>query len=100
MRPPIGLERMAWGGVGEVRYRRKREHQSTGLGECEVEAVDPGEFLARVIMHIPEPRPHLVRYCGWYSHVSRGKRRTAASGREAARDTGSRVNGRGTFEVG
>jgi len=24
MRPPISLERMAWDGVGEVRYRRKR----------------------------------------------------------------------------
>ena len=42
-----------------------------------MEAFDPGEFLARVIMHIPEPRRHLVRYSGWYSNVSRGKRRKA-----------------------
>jgi hypothetical protein len=35
------------------------------------------EFLARVIMHIPEPRRHMVRYYGWYSNVSRGKRRKA-----------------------
>jgi len=75
IRPPISLERMAWGGVGEVRYRRKRGHESTQLSECEVEAFDAGEFLARVIMHIPEPRRHLVRYYGWYSNVSRGKRR-------------------------
>jgi len=40
-----------------------------------VETFDPLEFLARVIMHIPEPRRHLVRYYGWYSNVSRGKRR-------------------------
>jgi len=26
------------------------------------EAFDPAEFVARVIMHIPEPRRHLVRY--------------------------------------
>jgi len=38
------------------------------------EAFDPAEFVARVIMHIPEPRRHLVRYYGWYSNVSRGKR--------------------------
>jgi hypothetical protein len=25
-------------------------------------------------MHIPEPKRHLVRYYGWYSNVSRGKR--------------------------
>jgi hypothetical protein len=77
MRPPISLERMMWDGVGEVRYRRKRGHESAGLGEREVEAFDPAEFLARVIMHIPEPRRHLVRYYGWYSNVSRGKRRKA-----------------------
>jgi len=45
------------------------------LSEREVEAFDPAEFLARVIMHIPEPRRHMVRYYGWYSNVSRGKRR-------------------------
>ena len=39
------------------------------------ETFDPVEFLARVIMHVPEPRRHLVRYYGAYSNVSRGKRR-------------------------
>ena len=39
------------------------------------EVFDPEEFLARVIMHIPEQRRHLVRYYGWCSNVSRGKRR-------------------------
>jgi hypothetical protein len=31
MRPPISLERMAWDGVGEVRYRRKGGHEGAGL---------------------------------------------------------------------
>jgi len=75
MRPPISLERMRWDGVGEVRYRRKRGHESSGSEGREVETFDPLEFLARVIMHIPEPRRHLVRYYGAYSNVSRGKRR-------------------------
>jgi hypothetical protein len=50
-----------------------------------VTTVDPAEFLARVIMHIPEPRKHLVRYYGAYSNVSRGRRKrlAAASGDEA-----------------
>ena len=77
MRPPISLERMAWDGVGEVRYWRKRGHEAAGLNEHEAEVFDPAGFLARVIMHIPEPRRHLVRYYGWYSNVSRGKRRKA-----------------------
>jgi hypothetical protein len=75
---------MEWGGVGEVCYRRKRGHESAGLGEREVETFDPADFLARVIMHIPEPRRHLVRYYGWYSNVSRGKRRKAGREHEEA----------------
>jgi hypothetical protein len=61
-------------------------YEMCGLREREVEAFDPGEFLARVIMHIPEPRRHLVGYYGWYSNVSRGKRLKAASKHERAVD--------------
>jgi hypothetical protein len=75
MRPPISLERMRWDGEGEVRYRRKGGHEGSALKRDPVENFDPAEFLARVIMHIPEPRRHMVRYYGWYSNVSRGKRR-------------------------
>ena len=75
MRPPISLERMAWDGVGEVRYRRKGGHEDPALHLDPVETFDPAEFLARVIMHIPEPRRHMIRFYGWYSNVSRGKRR-------------------------
>jgi len=32
------------------------------------------ERLARLLMHIPAPRLHLVRYYGPYSHVSRARR--------------------------
>jgi hypothetical protein len=80
MRPPISLERMLWDGVGEVRYRRKVGHEDSALHRDPVETFDPLEFLARVIMHIPEPRRHLVRYYGWYSNVSRGKRRLKEEG--------------------
>ena len=80
MRPPISLERMRWDGVGEVRYRRKGGHEDPALHLDPVETFDPAEFLARVIMHIPDPRRHLVRYYGWYSNVSRGKRRQEEGG--------------------
>jgi len=88
MRPPISLERMAWDGVGEVRYRRKGGHESFGPGQREVETFDPAEFIARVIMHVPEPRRHLVRYYGWYSNVSRGKRRLREEAAESACPSG------------
>jgi hypothetical protein len=85
MRPPISLKRMRWNGDGEVRYRRKCGHESSGLHLDPEEGFDPSEFLARVIMHIPEPRRHLVRYYGAYSNVSRGKRRLS---KEAACPSG------------
>ncbi len=76
MRPPISLERMQWGGDGEVLYQPKGGHDGCVRQPGDVaDAFDPAEFLARVIMHIPEPRRHLVRYYGAYSNVSRGKRR-------------------------
>jgi hypothetical protein len=78
MRPPISLERVQWGGEGVVRYRAKGGHDGRTLPPGDAaEAFDPAEFVARVIMHIPEPRRHLVRYYGWYSNVSRGKCRKA-----------------------
>jgi len=76
MRPPISLERIRWSGEGKVLYRPKGGHDGRArqLGSS-AETFDPAEFLARVIMHIPDPRRHLVRYYGAYSNVSRGKRR-------------------------
>ncbi len=84
MRPPISLDRMSWDGEGEVRYRRKGGHEDPALHLDPVETFDPSEFLARVIMHIPEPRRHLVRYYGWYSNVSRGRRRLREEAAESA----------------
>jgi hypothetical protein len=48
------------------------------------EHLDPLDFLARVIAHVPEPRLHLVRYLGHYSNCSRGRR---SEGRETRLDT-------------
>ena len=36
---------------------------------------DALDFLARVIAHIPPPRIDIVRYPGYYSKVSRGRRK-------------------------
>jgi len=40
-------------------------------------------WLAALTAHIPNAGEHLVRYDGWYSNVSRGKRRTAQGEGEA-----------------
>jgi hypothetical protein len=81
MRPPISLERMEWEGAGPVRYRARLGHASgRGQGREAEELFDAREFLARVLMHVPEPRRHLVRYYGAYSNAARGRRRRAEAG--------------------
>lgn len=78
MRPPVSLERMRWDGGGRVRYRLLPGHDTRLLAEEGEEVIDPADFLARVLMHVPEPRRHRVRYDGAYSNASRGKGRRAA----------------------
>jgi hypothetical protein len=60
MRPPISLERIRWGGDGELFYQPKGGHDGR--------AWQPGDVAETF-------DPALVRYYGAYSNVSRGKRR-------------------------
>jgi len=86
LRPPISLERMSWDGGGEVGYRRKTGHDSAAGLNCQPEErFDPADFLAGVLMHIPEPRRHLTHDYGAYSNASRGRRRREL---EAAAEAG------------
>ncbi len=50
-----------------------------GSEPTEAERIDAMEFVARVLVQIPDPRRHLVRYYGAYSNASRGKRKKAAA---------------------
>jgi len=44
-------------------------------------ALDPLEFLARLLTHIPDPGQVMTRYYGWYASRTRGvRRRQAAEG--------------------
>jgi len=43
------------------------------------ETVDPLEFLARVLVHIPDKGHVTTRYDGWYANRPRGMRGTAES---------------------
>jgi len=67
---------MHWSGGDQVLYRPKGCHDGRVAQQGDqAETFDSAEFLARVIMHVPDPRRHLVRYYGWYSNVAWGKRR-------------------------
>ncbi len=74
-RNPVALERLQYDGTGTpVRYRSdKRDGPTAGT-----ETVDPLEFLARVVTHIPNKHQVMTRYYGWYANRSRGTRRRTA----------------------
>ncbi len=75
LHPPVSLERMSFTeGQDKVYYRGKRNHGSTALSD----SLDPLDFLARLLMHVPEPRLHTTRYFGYYSSVSRARRQKAS----------------------
>ncbi len=64
MRPPVNLSRL--------RYHRDSQlflYEPKAGQEVDDEAlVDPLEFLARVLIHIPEPQKHLVHFYGAYAN--------------------------------
>ena len=75
MRSPVSLSRLRFTtGAKEVVYTRKGGHDAE---PGEEERVDAEDFVARVLVQIPDPRRHLVRYYGAYSNRARGQRRKA-----------------------
>ena len=63
---------------GEVVYQSK-----DGARE---ERFDPLEFVARLLMHAPEPRLHTVRYFGAYSSVARARTEGLGTAAESGAD--------------
>ena len=88
-RNPVALERLTdEAGADEVTYRSdKTEGPTAGT-----ETVDPLEFLARIVTHIPNPGQVMQRYYGWYASRTRGARRQ--SGRAAGRPRRGRSSSR------
>jgi hypothetical protein len=73
LRAPVRRERLRVDeGAQAIVYagRRRAGHELAAVSA----ALDPKEFLARVLMHIPEPRRHVIRYYGAYSSVVRARR--------------------------
>ena len=62
MRPPVNLSRL--------RYHRDSQLflYEPKAGQDDEALVDPLEFLARVLIHIPEPNKHLVHFYGAYAN--------------------------------
>jgi len=74
-RNPVALERLTYDRATKaVTYRSDTSDGPT----AGTETVDPLEFLARVLVHIPDQGHVTTRYYGWYANRPRGTRRKAA----------------------
>ncbi|MGH7361394.1 MAG: transposase, partial [Candidatus Methylomirabilales bacterium] len=97
MRSPVSLCRLRFTpGSHEVVYARKRGHDE--LEPTQGENIDAMEFVARVLVQIPDPRRHSVRYYGAYSNAARGKRRKAEATAEPSASSGEAPVGETTPE--
>jgi Putative transposase/Transposase zinc-binding domain len=64
MRSPVNLSRLRYHPDSQlVLYEPKAGHEAD-----EEARLDPLEFLARVLIHIPEPQKHLVHFYGAYAN--------------------------------
>jgi hypothetical protein len=82
MRSPVSLSRLRLTPGGkQVAYTRKGGHDPAEPEEAE--RIDADEFVARVLVQIPDPRRHLVRDYGAYSNRARAQRRKAEGKLEA-----------------
>ena len=78
LRPPVSLERLLLDEHAQaIAYAARIK---PGLEPRSAPAhLDPKDFLARLVMHIPDPRRHVIRYYGAYSSVVRARRRREAA---------------------
>ncbi len=63
LRAPISLQRVHY----EPNTHQLLYQVKSGHNRYEPQILDPPEFIARVVIHIPEPGRHSVHYWGIYS---------------------------------
>ena len=71
LRAPFSLEKMTYEPVSGTVIYRSRMHKTL---KRNFQIMPGADWLAQLCAHIPDRFEHLVRYAGWYSNRSRGKR--------------------------
>ena len=74
-RNPVALERLTYDRAAKAVTDRSDKTDGPTAG---TETVDPLEFLARVLVHIPDQGHVTTRYDGWYANRPRDMRNKAA----------------------
>lgn len=82
-RNPLALDRLTYDPATEQLTYRSDKTDGPTAG---TQALDPLEFLARLLTHIPDPGQVMTRYYGWYASRTRGMRRRQAAGGAAVEE--------------
>jgi hypothetical protein len=72
LRAPFSLEKMSYDPDSCTVIYRSRMHKTL---KRNFQIMSSADWLVQLCRHIPDRFEHLVRYAGWYSNRSRGKRR-------------------------
>ncbi len=93
LRAPFALEKMSYEPVSGIVIYRSRMHKTF---KRNFQIMSGADWLVQLCRHIPDRFEHLVRYAGWYSNRSRGKRRQTERNppEVATRDADSREGAR------
>ena len=70
-RNPLALDRLTYEPATEQLTYRSDKTDGPTAG---TQTLDPLEFLARLLTHIPDPGQVMTRYYGWYASRTRGTR--------------------------
>ena len=70
-RNSVALERLMYDRAATAVTHRSDKSEGPTAG---TETVNPLEFLAGVLVHIPEKRHVTTQHCGWYANRPRGNR--------------------------
>ena len=76
LRAPFSLEKMSYDPQSCTVIYRSRMHKTL---KRNFQVMHGADWLVQLCSHIPDRFEHLVRYAGWYSNRSRGKRRRAGA---------------------
>ena len=76
LRAPFSLEKMSYEPTSGIVIYRSHMHKTF---KRNFQVMGGADWLVQLCAHIPDRFEHLVRYAGWYSNRSRGKRRLSGA---------------------
>jgi hypothetical protein len=94
LRAPFSLEKMSYDPASCTVIYRSRMHKTL---KRNFQVMHGADWLVQLCAHIPDRFEHLVRYAGWYSNRTRGKRRRMAA--QPAEAAACEVDARETSRV-